>query len=415
MSGEAGDNSALAAIVARVEPEKFDADDHAILDRLLATTREVDRCFTEFEFSAAVQALYAFFWNDFCDWYVEVSKSKLQGAGTKANCLAIQDLVLRQTLLLLHPFIPFITEELWGQLGYGAPGAFIQNARLDPTKFDADDHAILDRLLSTTRELNRAFYEFEFSAATQALYAFFWGDFCDWYVEVSKSKLQDPDTKANCLALQDLVLRQTLLLLHPFIPFITEELWHQLGFGADGKFIEEARLENASQIVMSSQARGFALDRAAVAAVERLKVFVSQARALKAEHNLASRRDVKLFVTASDADWSILEANLAKLVRMSGAAEITRRDKVEAAPAIVTPLGTVYLDLASTVDVGAEKARLTKELEQLAKHIAGTEARLANQAFVSKAPPAVLEGARKQLADQQAKRAELERLLKGLG
>lgn len=288
-------------------------------------------------------------------------------------------------------------------------------ARLEPAKFDADDHAILDRLLSATRELNRSFYEFEFSAAVQALYSFFWGDFCDWYVEVSKSKMQAADTKANCLAIQDLVLRQTLLLLHPFIPFITEELWHQLGFGTDGKFIEEARLENASQIVTSSHARGFDLDRAAVALVERLKSFVSQARALKAEHNLASRRDVKLFVIARDAEWSMLAANLAKVARMAGAAEIARRDKVDGAPAVVTPLGTVYLDLASTVDIGAEKVRLTKELEQIARHIAGTEARLNNQAFVSKAPPAVLEGARKQLAEQQAKRAELERLLQGLG
>jgi valyl-tRNA synthetase len=288
-------------------------------------------------------------------------------------------------------------------------------ARLEPAKFDADDHAILDRLLSTTREIDRCFEQFEFSAAVQALYGFFWNDFCDWYVEVSKSKLQDPTTRANCLAIQDLVLRQTLLLLHPFIPFITEELWHQLGYGTQGKFLEEARLENASQLATSSFSSGLTLDRAAVQAVEKLKEFVSKVRALKADHTLASRRDVKLFVTTNDADWAVIAANLAKLTRMAGAAEITRKEKVDAAPAAVTPLGTVYLDLASTVDVGAEKARLTKELEQLTKHIAGTEVRLANQAFVSKAPPAVLEGARKQLADQQAKRAELERLLKTLG
>jgi valyl-tRNA synthetase len=304
--------------------------------------------------------------------------------------------------------------QLSGEAGDNSSLTAILN-RLEPAKFDADDHAILDRMLATTREVNRCFYEFEFSAAVQALYGFFWNDFCDWYVEVSKSKLQDPSTKANCLAIQDLVLRQTLLLLHPFIPFITEELWHQLGYGPEGKFIEDARLENASQIATTSLARGLTLDRDAVASVEKLKAFVSQARALKAEHNLASRRDAKLFVTASDADWSVIASNLAKLTRMAGAAEITRRDKVDGAPAIVTPLGTVYLDLASTVDVGAEKTRLTKELEQITKHIAGTEARLANQAFVSKAPPAVLEGAKKQLAEQQAKRTELERLLKALG
>ena len=287
--------------------------------------------------------------------------------------------------------------------------------RLDVASFDADDHAILDRMLATTREVDRCFYEFEFSAAVQALYGFFWNDFCDWYVEVSKSKLQDPATKANCLAIQDLVLRQTLLMLHPFIPFITEELWQQLGYGSEGKFIEDVRLENASQIATTSIARGLKLDLAAVASVEKLKAFVSQTRALKADHNLASRRDVKLFVIAGDAEWSVVSANLAKLARMAGAAEITRRDKVDGAPAAVTPLGTVYLGLASTVDVGAEKIRLTKELDQLTKHIAGTEARLANEAFVSKAPPAVLEGARKQLADQKAKHAELGRLLKALG
>jgi valyl-tRNA synthetase len=286
--------------------------------------------------------------------------------------------------------------------------------RLDPVKFDADDHAILDRLFAVTREVDRCFTEFEFSAAVQAMYGFFWNDFCDWYVEVSKSKLQSPDMKANCLAIQDLVLRQTLLLLHPFIPFITEELWGLLGYGKPGTFIQDQHLENASELATTSLARGLVLDRSRIAEVENLKTFVSQARALKAEHNLASRRDVRFFVIANDSGWSTLEASTAKLIRMVGAAELTRRDSVEGAPAVVTPLGTLYLDLASSVDVAAEKIRLKKELDAISKHIAGTEARLSNEAFVSKAPPAVLAGARKQLADQQAKRAELERLMSSL-
>ncbi|HEX2854771.1 MAG TPA: valine--tRNA ligase [Opitutaceae bacterium] len=288
-------------------------------------------------------------------------------------------------------------------------------ARLEPGKFDADDHAILDRLFATTREVDRCFVEFEFSAAVQALYGFFWNDFCDWYVEVSKSKLLTPDTKANCLAIQDLVLRQTLLLLHPFIPFITEELWQLLGYGQPGTFIEDAPIENPSQLATNAGGNVLILDRDAVAVVEKLKTAASLARALKADHNLASRRDVRFFVTTSEADWKVLAANLAKLTRMVGASEIVRKEAVDGAPAAVTPLGTLYLDLASTIDPAAEKVRLTKELDQLAKHIAGTEARLSNEAFVSKAPPAVLEGARKQLADQKAKRVELERLLKSLG
>ncbi len=289
-------------------------------------------------------------------------------------------------------------------------------ARINPAKFDADDHAILERLLATTREVDRSFGAFEFSAATHALYGFFWNDFCDWYVEVSKSKLQSEDTKATCLAIQDLVLRQTLLLLNPVIPFITEELWSQLGYsGPKGGFIQDAVLDDASSCATALGVLGARPDPAQAALVEQMKLFVSRARALKAEHNLASRRDVKFFLIAGDEPWSTVESNLSKLCRMAGAAEISRRASVEGAPAAVTTLGTLYLDLASTVDVAAEKVRMKKEIESLAKHIAGTEARLANQAFVSKAPAAVLEGARKQLADQQAKRAELERLLTSLG
>jgi valyl-tRNA synthetase len=289
-------------------------------------------------------------------------------------------------------------------------------ARLDAAKFDADDHAILDRLLAVTREVDRCFVEFEFSAAVQALYGFFWNDFCDWYVEVSKSKLQSADSKANCLAIQDVALRQTLLLLHPFIPFITEELWQLLGYGAPNTFLmRDARIEDSSQMADALVVRGIRLDHSRVASVEEIKVFVSVARALKADHNRASRRDVRFFLTSTDAAWARVQVNLAKLLRMAGAAEINRIVSLDGAPAAVTPLGTLYLDLAGSVDAPAEKQRLKKEIETLAKHIAGTEARLANEAFVSKAPPAVLEGAKKQLADLQAKKTELERLLAALG
>jgi valyl-tRNA synthetase len=146
-----------------------------------------------------------------------------------------------------------------------------------------------------------------------------------------------------------------------------------------------------------------------------LKDFVLKARVLKADHNLASRRDARLQVTTNDTDWAILAANLSKLLRLAGAAEIVRQEKVDGAPAAVAQLGTIYLDLASAVDVEAEKTRLQKEGDQLAKHIAATEARLANPAFTDKAPRAVIDGARKQLAEQQAKLAELTRLLKALG
>jgi len=288
--------------------------------------------------------------------------------------------------------------------------------RMDPAKFDADDHAILERLISATREVGRCLGEFEFSAATQALYVFFWNDFCDWYVEVSKAKLQAEDTRATCLAIQDLVLRQTLQMLHPFTPFITEELWSEMGYAGAGRgFIGDSRIGDASDLANALGGAGAAPDPARAAAVERMKAFISQARALKAERGVASRRDVRFLVKADDAAWETIEANLSKLLRMAGAAEIARRDGIDGVSAAVTPLGTLALDLAASADAGAEKLRLAREIEALSRHIAATEARLANADFVAKAPPAVLAGAKRQLSEQRAKHAELERLLKSLG
>ena len=285
-------------------------------------------------------------------------------------------------------------------------------ARIDPAKFDTDDHGILDRLLATTRAVDQAFYNFEFSAAVQALYGFFWNDFCDWYVEVSKSKLQDPATKDNCLAIQDLVLRQTLLLLHPFTPFITEELWHLLGYGGERAFLmRDTLISNASHLA----GYDLQIDQSAAAQVALLKAVVSQVRSFKAEHGEASNRASEFVVEASAAHWAVLESNLAKLLRLLGAASLIRGEMSPTAPAMVTPLGSWNLIKQLQGDPVAEKARLAKEIETITKHIAGTAARLSNDAFVSKAPPAVLDGARKQLADQQAKKIELERLLAALG
>jgi valyl-tRNA synthetase len=284
-------------------------------------------------------------------------------------------------------------------------------ARIDARTFDSNDHAILGGLLAAEADVAAAYREFEFSRAAQTLYAFFWTDFCDWYVEVSKAKLQNPAQRETCLAIQDLVIRQVLLLLHPFTPFVTEELWHRLGYGGDDEFIQNQPPGCGDAL----NGRGIKLDTAAIRETQQLKEFVVTARALKAEYNLAAKKDVRLFVAADDAAWPIVTRSQTQLARLIGAAVIERRDAVEGAPAALTPLGTIYLDLASSIDVGAERERLTKELEKVEKAIAGTQARLANEAFTAKAPPAVIEGARKQLAENEGRRDEINRLLKALG
>ncbi|KXU34398.1 valine--tRNA ligase [Cephaloticoccus primus] len=352
MSGPVGDNSSLAAILARLAPEHFDADDHAIFARLVETSAEVEKCFAHFEFSAAVSALYGFFWNDFCDWYVEVSKAKLQappkdGASSASqaddgqpassppvtrsakSCLALQDLVLRQTLLLLHPFIPFITEELWQLLGYAGP------------------ESAANESASTTGQAG------------------------------GRARREEAGRRP---------------------------------------FIEETRIPLAAELRAAAEKQcGLAIDAQAVEQLARLKALVAQARTLKASRGLAARRDTRFLLKADDAQWAAVSEALAKLTRLMGASEIARQDSVEGGSAVVTPLGTLALDLAAALDVPAEKARLSKELDALAKHIAGTEARLANPTFAQKAPPAVVEGARRQLAEQIARREELTRLLDSLG
>ncbi|MBX7122566.1 MAG: valine--tRNA ligase [Opitutaceae bacterium] len=287
-------------------------------------------------------------------------------------------------------------------------------SRLKPTQFDDDDHALLSALLETMSTVGRGFADFEFAGATQRLYGFFWNDFCDWYVEVAKSRIQDPVAQPHVLAIQDLVIREFLLMFAPFAPFITEELWHLLGYGAEGSFLQDARIQTAGQLTAALSAHGLVVDAAASGRVEKLKQLTTLARQLKADQAVAQKRDVTFHALTSDADWADLAAASGKLVRLLGAAAIKRTADKPALPAIVTPLGTLFLDTGIKVDAAAEKIRLGKELDQLRKHVAGTEARLANQAFVSKAPPAVLEGARKQLADQKAKYAEIERLLAAL-
>ena len=287
-------------------------------------------------------------------------------------------------------------------------------ARLDPAQFDEDDHAIIEATLDAMRTLEKSFAEFEFATATQKLYSFFWNDFCDWYVEVAKTRVQDPAAKQHALAVQDLVIRQFLLLFEPFAPFIAEELWSVMGYGAEGKFLQDNRLETADELTTAIAQRGRAIDATASATVGRLKQFTSQARQLKADQTVAQKRDVTFQVQLSDTEWSQLEPHVAKLVRLIGAESITRTTDEPSLPAIVTPFGTLYLDTGIKIDPEAERARLTKELAQVQKHIAGTKGRLSNEAFVSKAPPAVIEGAKKQLADQEAKAEEIARLLAAL-
>jgi valyl-tRNA synthetase len=289
-------------------------------------------------------------------------------------------------------------------------------ARIRAPQLDDDDFAILHGLAELTDTTAKNLDDHEFTAYAQGLYAFFWGDFCDWYVEASKSRLADPALRDNCLAVQDLVLRQFLLLLHPVAPFITEELWHLLGYGSEQDFIQRHQAGSGGDLLRVLREHGVKLISSKVADVAALREFVAAVRALKSQGNQATRRDSLITAVTKDAaSRTLLESNRDKLGRLAGLAELRFTDDLGGRPGSLTGLGTIALELSGNVDVGAEKVRLGKELEKLEKAVAGGEAKLSNEAFVSKAPPAILEGARKQLDEVRGKRDEIARMIAALG
>jgi valyl-tRNA synthetase len=158
------------------------------------------------------------------------------------------------------------------------------------------------------------------------------------------------------------------------------------------------------------------MSAAKVADVALLREFVASVRGLKSQANQATRRDSVITIVAKDATAkTLLDSNRDKLSSMAGLAEIGFVDSAGERTGSLTSLGTVLLELSGSVDVAAEKIRLAKELAKLEQAVAAGEAKLTNEAFVSKAPPKILDGARKQLDEAKAKRDEIARMLATLG
>jgi valyl-tRNA synthetase len=125
--------------------------------------------------------------------------------------------------------------KLWNACRFRQMHAGEVQGEIDPTKLTSDDKWILLRLDKAIAEISDALRDYKFNEATSALYRFFWSEFCDWYLEASKAVLNgaDPAQKANTLAVLDFILSHTLRLMHPFLPFVTEQLWHSLGYNTD--------------------------------------------------------------------------------------------------------------------------------------------------------------------------------------
>jgi valyl-tRNA synthetase len=297
-------------------------------------------------------------------------------------------------------------------------GGEVQDA-MDPARLASDDKWILLRLDAAIREITDALTGYRFNEAAQTLYRFFWNEYCDWYIEASKAVMTGLDAarKANTLAVIDFVLSHTLRLFHPFLPFITEELWNGLGFNQDmpdhqgGKTIMYAPWPKPFDPAFKDHYR---LDESDERFVNAKYDLVAQARNLRRECNLPSNKKVS-FVIRPSGDLLPHEAEVLKVLLHAEHLTIDANYEVrKGTPTARTELGEVCLPLEGLINVGAEKARLNKELGKIRTEIERVEQKLNNPAFTQKAPPHVLEEQRRRLAEWQAKQQQAQAALEAL-
>jgi valyl-tRNA synthetase len=294
----------------------------------------------------------------------------------------------------------------------GPPETFDVQGEIDPKLLTSDDKWILLKLDAAIREMNTAFAEYKFSDATATLYRFFWSEYCDWYLEASKAALQGSDAagKANTLAVIDFVLSHTLRLFHPFLPFISEELWHGMGYAEDmpenqgGRTILFAPWPKPLDDDFKSHYRLTGQDEKYIEARNEL---VSQGRNLRRIGNIPANKKIK-YVLKPLKTLPAHDADVLKLLLNAEALETDAAYQApKGTPSVYTEWGELYLPLAGLVDAAAERARLTKELEKARAEIAKVGGKLANPDFTQKVPPNVLQEHQQRLSDWQAKERQI--------
>ncbi len=276
-----------------------------------------------------------------------------------------------------------------------------------PVALSFVDHWIVSRLQATEQAVADALGGYRFDTAARALYEFAWDEYCDWYVELAKVQLQSGSEAAQRGTRRTLirVLEATLRLAHPFIPFITEELWQKVAplAGMAGETIMLARYP---------QAQPEKVDPAAEAQVAVLKEITNAVRNLRSERNLPPGERIAAYVVPKQ-DGVEATFDYVRFLGRLGALSIAAAVPDHCATA-VTGAGTVAIAMPK-VDPAVEREKLGKEIARLEGEIAKVTGNLGNQAFVAKAPPAVVAQMRQRLAGFEAKLAEVRAQIARIG
>ncbi|WP_323785568.1 valine--tRNA ligase [Thalassovita sp.] len=289
--------------------------------------------------------------------------------------------------------------EMNGVYEAGAPAAEIPAATATVNKW------IIGEVAKVREEVDAALEAYRFNDAAQALYAFVWGKVCDWYVEFSKPLLQGEDetAKAETQKVMGWVLDQCLILLHPIMPFITEELW-----GATG-----TRAKMLVHAGWPSYAAAEMVDTAADREMNWVIALIEEVRSARAQMHVPAGLHVPMLVSALDdagkAAWAHNEVLIKRLARIDSLTEVAEFPK--GCITVAVEGGSFGLPLADIIDIDGEKARLEKTLGKLAKELGGLRGRLNNPKFAASAPEEVVEETRANLAAREEEEAKLKAAL----
>jgi valyl-tRNA synthetase len=270
------------------------------------------------------------------------------------------------------------------------------------------DQWLFARLAITIETVNSALDNYRFHEAAQNVYQFFWGDFCDWYIEWVKPELLSADRERATVAWKNLfaAFDAALRLLHPFMPFITEELWHQLPQQPGAKSIALSQFPE----VRAEWKNPAALERFAL-----IQEMIGAVRIIRSEMKLDPRKKVGAeFSVADSAIRTFIETNRDGILRLALVSDLKLSAERQSQPGGAvrsTAQFDVRIEYEETVDVGAELVRVRKEIERIAKDIASKERQLGDETFRSRAPEKIIRGME---ATLEERRVELKKLAERL-
>ena len=277
-----------------------------------------------------------------------------------------------------------------------------------PAKLNGADKWILTRLNDVVKDVTINLNKYEIGLAAARLYDFTWTEFCDWYIEMSKPLLYGGNKKdhSHAVAMLTYVLTAILKLLHPFIPFVTEEIYSKFAPKGSVLMVSDWPAYN-KKTVFRKEERQF----------ESLRETVVAIRNMRAEMNVPPSKRVDAFVVTDNPSFVTGVAGyLEKLAGLSSVTLVSGKDEVEGAVAsVVTTLAEVLVPLGELIDTDKERERLQKEIASTSADVERLSKLLGNAAFVAKAPQKLVDGEREKLARAEEKLAKLEEKLAALG